>query len=48
MENNRSALANGILVLVTLVGVFLVGFLIFGTPASTPFGPRFSAKATPE
>jgi carbonic anhydrase len=46
MENNRSALANGILVLVTLVGVFLVGFLIFGTPASAPFGPQFSAKAT--
>jgi hypothetical protein len=48
MENNRSALANGILVLVTVVGVFLVGFLIFGTPASAPFGPRFSAKATPD
>ena len=48
MENNRSALANAILVLVTLVGIFLIGFLIFGKPASAPFGPLFSAKATPD
>ena len=48
MENNRSALANAILVLVTLVGIFLIGFLIFGKPASAPFGPLFSAKTTPD
>ncbi|MBI5579594.1 MAG: carbonic anhydrase [Deltaproteobacteria bacterium] len=47
MANNRSALANVLLVLVTLVGVFLVGFLIFGKPAPAPFGSEFSAKATP-
>ena len=34
MENNRSALANAILVLVTLVGIFLIGFLIFNKPNS--------------
>jgi len=35
------------LVLVTLVGIFLVGFLVFYKPASAPFGPQPSAKATP-
>jgi carbonic anhydrase len=48
MENNRSALANLMLVAVTLVGIFLVGFLIFGKPASVPFGSQFSAKALPD
>jgi carbonic anhydrase len=48
MENNRSALANLMLVAVTLIGIFLVGFLIFGKPGSAPFSPQFSAKATPD
>jgi carbonic anhydrase len=47
MANNRSAAANVTLVLVTLVGVFLVGFLIFGKPASAPSGASFPAKGSP-
>ncbi len=47
MQNYRSALANVLLVLVTLVGIFLIGFLIFGMPAAAPVGPQFSAKPTP-
>jgi carbonic anhydrase len=31
-----------------LVGIFLVGFLIFGKSFRDPFGPRFSAKPTPD
>ncbi len=48
MESNKSALANALLVLVTLAGIFLVGFLIFGKPNSSLFGPQFWAKATPD
>jgi carbonic anhydrase len=48
MHNKRSALANVTLVLVTLLGIFLIGFLIFGRPASAPFGPQYSAKPTPD
>jgi carbonic anhydrase len=48
MRNNRSVLANVTLVLVALLGIFLVGFLIFGVPASAPVAPRFSAKPTPD
>jgi carbonic anhydrase len=48
MEQNKSALANLMLILVTLIGIYLVGFLIFGNPTSAPFGPRLSAKATPD
>ena len=48
MESNRAALANVMLVLVTLAGIFLVGFLIFGKPNSSLFGPQFWAKATPD
>jgi carbonic anhydrase len=36
------------LVLVTLAGIFLVGFLIFGKPASSPVVPQFSAKGMPD
>ena len=48
MESNRFAVANVVLVLVTLVGIFIVSFLIFGKPASAPFSPQFLAKATPD
>jgi carbonic anhydrase len=48
MANNRSALANAMLVSVALVGIFLVGFLIFGKPASAPSDPPYSTKATPD
>ena len=48
MESNKSALANVMLVLVTLAGIFLVGFLIFGKPGQASFGPQFWAKATPD
>ena len=48
MENNRSALASVMLVLVTLAGIFLVGFLIFGKPASLQVVPQVSAKGTPD
>ena len=48
MENRNSGMGNVMLALVMLIGVFLVGFLIFGNTAQDPFGPRFSAKPTPE
>ncbi len=48
MEQNRSALGNVMLVLVTLIGIFLVGFLIFGLPARLPSGPLLSAKPAPD
>jgi carbonic anhydrase len=48
MENNRTPLASVMLVLVTLAGIFLVGFLIFGKPASAPVVAQISAKGTPE
>jgi carbonic anhydrase len=48
MENNRSALASVMLVLVTLAGIFLVGFLIFGKPASLQVVPQVFAKGTPD
>jgi len=47
MANNRSAAANVTLVLVTLIGIFLVGFLIFGKPASAPSGAPFPTKGSP-
>ena len=31
MEYNKNSLANGLLVVVTIMAVFLVGFLIFGS-----------------
>jgi carbonic anhydrase len=48
MENKNSGMGNVMLVLVMLVGIFLVGFLIFGNTVTGPFGPRFSAKPTPD
>jgi carbonic anhydrase len=48
MEKKNSAMGNVMLVLVTLVGVFLVGFLIFGKTAPVPSGPLPSAKPTPD
>ena len=48
MNNKGSALATLMLILVTLIGIYLVGFLIFGSHGSTPFSPRPSAKATPD
>jgi carbonic anhydrase len=48
MENRNSGMANVMLVLVMLIGIFLVGFLIFGNPTTAPFGPRFSAKPSPD
>jgi carbonic anhydrase len=48
METNNSALAKVMLALVTLAGIFLVGFLIFGKTNSALFGPQFWAKATPD
>lgn len=48
MESRNSGMGNVMLVLVMLVGIFLVGFLIFGNPATRPFGPRFSDKPTPD
>jgi len=48
MEHNRSAPGNVMLVLVTLVGIFLVGFLIFGLPARLPSGPQLPAKPSPD
>jgi carbonic anhydrase len=41
-------MANVMLVLVMLIGIFLVGFLIFGNKSTSPFGPRFSAKPAPD
>ncbi len=48
MENRNSGMGNVMLVLVMLIGIFLVGFLIFGKTATAPFGPRFSAKPSPD
>lgn len=48
MENRNSGMANVMLVLVMLIGIFLVGFLIFGNMPTAPFGPRFSAKPSPD
>jgi carbonic anhydrase len=48
MEHNRSPLGNTMLVLVTLAGICLVGFLIFGQPARLPTSPQMSAKPTPD
>jgi len=48
MENRNSGMGNVMLVLVMLIGVCLVGFLIFGNTAKDPDGPRFSAKPTPD
>jgi carbonic anhydrase len=48
MENKNSGTGNLMLLLVMLIGVFLVGFLIFGKTATAPFGPRFSAKPSPD
>lgn len=48
MVNRNSGMANVMLVLVMLIGIFLVGFLIFGKSYSDPFGPRFSIKPTPD
>jgi carbonic anhydrase len=49
MENNKgSALPNLMLILVTLIGIYLVGFLILGSHGSAPPVPQLSAKATPE
>jgi carbonic anhydrase len=48
MNNKGSALATLMLILVTLVGIYLVGFLIFGNLTSAPFSPQLSAKATPD
>ena len=48
MENRNSGMGNVMLVLVMLIGIFLVGFLIFGNTAKDPFGPRFSAKPAPD
>jgi carbonic anhydrase len=48
MVNKNSGMANVFLVLVMLIGIFLVGFLIFGKSFSDPFAPRFSAKPTPD
>jgi carbonic anhydrase len=48
MDNKGSALANFMLILVTLIGIYLVGFLIFGHHGSAPFGSPFSAKASPD
>jgi len=41
MENKNSAMGNVMLVLVTLVGIFLVGFLIFGTDGPVLPSPVF-------
>jgi carbonic anhydrase len=48
MVNKNSGMASVMLVLVMLIGIFLVGFLIFGNSFSDPFGPRFSAKQAPD
>lgn len=48
MENKNSGMGNVMLVLVMLIGIFLVGFLIFGKTAPVPSEPRFSGKPSPE
>lgn len=48
MEKSKSPLANVLLVLVTLTGILLVAFLIFGKHGQGTFGPQFWAKASPD
>ena len=48
MESKGSGMGNFMLALVMLAGIVMVGFLIFGKSFSDPFGPRFSAKPTPD
>ena len=47
MANNDSALGRVMLLVVTLIGIFLVGFLIFGLPGRVPSG-QVAAKPTPD
>jgi carbonic anhydrase len=48
MESKNSGMGNVMLVLVMLIGIFLVGFLIFGKTAKVSPGPQFSAKPSPD
>jgi carbonic anhydrase len=48
MNNKGSAAANLMLILVTLIGIYLVGFLIFGDHGTGGFGLRLSGKASPD